>query len=229
MSDIEAVIFDLDGCLVDSEVHSLEVLAAELADAGMDEMTVQLLRERFLGVSIAAIIDHAVQRSGQPRPDGLAERFEDRLFQRFRSRLRLIEGVPELLETLRARGIATAIATGSSVRRLAVTLDCVGLTENFKGTGFSADQVARGKPAPDLFLLAANGLGVAPHRCAVMEDSPLGVAGAISAGMRPVGFVGGSHLDGMRDTHAARLRDAGAFTIRDDAARMADALLDGAM
>ncbi|MCF3975053.1 HAD family hydrolase [Paracoccus salsus] len=227
MPDIKAVVFDLDGCLVDSEGHALDVLADELRLAGMGDMTVEALRERFLGISLARITEHVAERACRPCPEDFAHRFETRLFARFRDELRLIEGVPDLLATLEARGIATAIATGSSLRRLRVTLDCVGLGEHFRDTGFSADQVEHGKPAPDLFLLAADRLGIAPSECAVMEDSPLGIAGAVAAGMRPVGFVGGSHLSGIRDTHATRLRDAGAVTIRSNAADLLGALLDG--
>jgi beta-phosphoglucomutase-like phosphatase (HAD superfamily) len=75
---------------------------------------------------------------------------------------------------------------------------------------FSADLVSRGKPAPDIFLLAAEKLGVAPQNCAVLEDSPHGIKGAVEAGMRAVGFVGGSHLAGRRADHAEILRAAGA-------------------
>ena len=92
--------------------------------------------------------------------------------------------------------------------------------------GFSADQVRHGKPAPDLFLLAARRLGIVPGQCAVMEDSPHGIAGARAAGMRAVGFTGGSHLDGMRGDHARRLRDAGAVTVLSEMDGMVDALLD---
>lgn len=226
MSGIKAVVFDMDGCLVDSEVHSLEVLSDELRLAGVGDMTVQVLRERFLGVSIAKIIEHVSERAGRACPPDFAERFETRLFDRFRRELRVIGGVPDLLAALKARGILVAIATGSSLRRLAFTLDCVGLTDSFGDNGFSADQVRQGKPAPDLFLLAAERLGISPGDCAVMEDSPLGIAGAVAAGMRPVGFVGGSHLRGIRDEHAERLRDAGAVAVCTDAATMAGTLLD---
>lgn len=90
------------------------------------------------------------------------------------------------------------------------TLKISGLAGYFEGTAFSADQVKQGKPAPDLFLLAAQELGVDPTKCVVMEDSPHGIQGAKSAGMRAIGFVGGTHLDPMREPHRQLLLSKGA-------------------
>lgn len=224
MGDIRAVIFDMDGCLVDSEPLSLDILADMMTAEGL-AATPDDLRKRFLGVSIGNIVGHVSDALGRDLP-GFAERFEDRLIARYPAELRLIPGVIEVVNDLAARGIAVAIATGSSVRRLGVTLQVANLAGRFGDHAFSVDQVRRGKPAPDLFLLAAERLGMAPDACAVMEDSPHGIAGARAAGMRAVGFVGGSHLDGMRDDHARRLRDAGAVTVLPGMEGMVDALLD---
>ena len=225
MTDIRAVIFDMDGCLVDSEPMSLETLAELMAAEGL-HATPDDLRKRFLGMSIQAIVRQIAQALDRPDLPDFARDFEERLLARYPAELRVIPGIPALLDDLAAGGIAVAIATGSSVRRLGITLEVAGLAERFGDRIFSADQVRRGKPAPDLFLLAAERLGIPPDACAVMEDSPHGIAGAVAAGMRAVGFTGGTHLEGMRDDHARRLADAGAAAVLSGLADMAGALLD---
>lgn len=224
MNPIHAVIFDMDGCLVDSEPLSLEILAAMMTAEGLPASPDDL-RKRFLGVSIQSIVSHVSDALGRDLP-GFAERFEDRLIARYPAELRVIPGISGVLDGLAAQGIAVAIATGSSVRRLHLTLQVAGLAGRFGAHVFSADQVRHGKPAPDLFLLAAERLGIAPQACAVMEDSPHGIAGARAAGMRAVGFTGGSHLDGMREDHAQRLRDAGAAVVLPGLDGMVQTLLD---
>ncbi|MDP5308365.1 HAD family hydrolase [Paracoccus spongiarum] len=210
MADVRAVIFDLDGCLVDSEPLALDAIAAEMRALGIDDAEPEEIRDRFLGVSIGVICDHVAMRSGAACPPDFPRRFEDRVLDLYQTRLRLIDGALPLLETLKGRGLSVAIATGGSIRRMTRTLQLSGLAPHFEGRSFSADQVARGKPAPDLVLHAAQALGAAPAGCVVFEDSPHGVRGAIAAGMRAIGFVGGSHLDEIRDAHADRLREAGA-------------------
>jgi HAD superfamily hydrolase (TIGR01509 family) len=212
---IKAVIFDMDGCLVDSEPLSLEAVAAEMRSAGLSDATAEKVGEKYLGVSIQGICRDVGEHLEHDSPDAFAARVEDRLFARYPSELRRMPGVQPLLEKLQMSRIGMAIATGSSVRRLDRTLEIAGLAPYFDGRGFSADQVKQGKPAPDLFLLAARQLGVPPEACAVLEDSPHGIAGAAAAGMRAVGFVGGSHLEGRREAHAAVLRSAGAVQVID--------------
>lgn len=226
MTDIRAVIFDMDGCLVDSEPMSLETLAELMAAEGLPTTTDEL-RQRFLGVSIQSIVSHIAEALDRDDLPDFARAFEERLLARYPAELRVIPGIPALLDDLAARGVAAAIATGSSVHRLGITLRVAGLADRFGDRVFSADQVRRGKPAPDLFLLAADRLGIPPEACAVMEDSPHGIVGARAAGMRAVGFTGGTHLAGMQDDHAQRLTQAGAAVVLRDLAGMADALLDG--
>ena len=96
------------------------------------------------------------------------------------------------------------------------TLRIAGLEGWFKGTQCSAEEVCRGKPAPDVFQLAQARLGASAGDCLVLEDSPHGIAGALAAGIPAVGFVGGSHLDGRRAGHAQVLRDAGAVAVFDN-------------
>ncbi|BDW97253.1 haloacid dehalogenase [Thalassospira tepidiphila] len=208
-----AVIFDLDGCLVDSEPLSLEVIATEMNNLGIDDASIHYLRDRFLGVSIEDICKHVSERLGKACPANFIKRVEDRLLDEYKSRLRQIPDAENLLRRLQEAGIKTALATGSSMRRMGATLDISGLAPHFAGTAFSADQVTNGKPAPDLFLLAAKGISAPPEHCVVIEDSPHGIKGARAAGMTALGFVGGSHLDDIRAAQEQRLRDAGAAQI----------------
>ncbi|EPX81097.1 HAD family hydrolase [Litoreibacter arenae] len=211
-----AVIFDLDGCLVDSEPLVIRAIVEELRAEGLDTLAFDDIRAGFLGMPMPAIWDAAAQGTGRPIPDDFITRVDTRLCDAFVGRLQRIDGVLGMLDALAERGVAIAIATGGSIQRMTQALAVSGLSARFEGRAFSANQVARGKPAPDLFLFAADRLGVAPTDCAVLEDSPHGVAGGVAAGMRVAGFTGGSHLDGMRDAHTQLLRDKGAATVATD-------------
>ncbi len=210
MPPVRGVIFDLDGCLVDSEPLSLEAIASEMRTLGIKDATAQEIGNKFLGVAMPVIADYVSGRLGTPVPDNFADRVETQLLATYQTELRQISGAAELLGGLNAQRCAMAIATGGSLKRMAATLEMSGLADWFAGTASSAAEVAQGKPAPDLFLLALERLELTPSECVVLEDSPHGVKGALAAGIPAIGFVGGSHLEGKRDTHAAILRDAGA-------------------
>lgn len=222
-----AVIFDLDGCLVDSERLAINAIADEVQAMGATQSSFEDIRSRFLGVSMTVICQHFSAQTGDVCAEDFVDRVETRLFALYREQLQQIDGVEELLSALRVRGISLAIATGGSIRRMHETLAAAGLSAWFEGTGFSADQVVHGKPAPDLFELAAREIGVPVEDCIVLEDSPHGVEGALAAGMQAIGFVGGSHLDDMRDSHAELLRSKGAFRVEQDLQGVLDALLHG--
>ena len=222
-----AVVFDLDGCLVDSEPLSLEAVAAQMREVGITDATADEVGARFLGVAIPVIAEYAADRLGRPCPPDFAARIEARLLARYETDLRRIPGARALLDGLRGQGTGMAIATGGSLKRMGVTLTLSGLKPYFPTTACSAEEVAQGKPAPDLFLLAAERLGVEQTDCLVLEDSPQGVKGAIAAGMRPVGFVGGAHLAGKREAHAQILREAGAVTVVRDLSELVPILLPG--
>lgn len=220
-----AVIFDLDGCLVDSEPLSLEVIATEMNNLGIDDASIHYVRDRFLGVSIQDICKHVSDRLGKACPADFTERVEDRLLEEYKTRLRQIPDAENLLRHLTDAGVKTALATGSSLRRMGATLDISGLAVHFAGTAFSADQVTNGKPAPDLFLLAAEGISVLPENCVVIEDSPHGVKGARAAGMTALGFIGGAHLHDIRADQSQVLRDAGALEIFESLQEIGDEIL----
>lgn len=221
----KAVIFDLDGCLVDSELLCLAGITEEIQAAGMTDVTLDVIRSRFLGVSIRVICDFVAEGTGRPCPPDFIERSERRIFEAYRKNLLRIDGVQGMLEVLQDRNIKFAIATGGSIARMKETLAISDLAQYFENRAFSADQVAQGKPAPDLFLLAAERLGVDPKDCVVMEDSPHGVVGAVAAGMRAVGFVGGSHLADRRDSHGSLLLSKGAEAVTTTIAEATEALL----
>lgn len=210
------VIFDFDGVLIDSEAIALTELAGLMTDLGV-AIDVAEARDRFLGATIGTAADWAAARGAGLTGDAFAEAWYARLFVRYETELRPMPGAEKLLATLCAAGIPFCIATGGSVRRLAFALRLTGLDRFFpEGHAHSADAVARGKPAPDLFLHAAARHGVAPGQCLVIEDAPAGVIGATAAGMVVEGFVGGSHLAERRDAHGLRLADCGARALHDD-------------
>ena len=210
-SDRNAVIFDMDGCLVDSEPLCLEAIASEMCALGIADATAELVGDKFLGVSISEIANYVASRLDGKFPVQFAERVEARLQKKYPTELQIIDGVAGLLKMLRDLDIPFAIATGASSKRMAFTLEAAALAEYFDDVAFCVDDVARGKPAPDLFLYASENLGVRPSDCIVLEDSPHGIKGARAAGMTSVGFVGGTHLAGKRTSHTAILRDACAF------------------
>jgi HAD superfamily hydrolase (TIGR01509 family) len=215
---IRAVIFDLDGCLVDSEPLVISALADELAHMGVQGMDADSIRAEFLGRSITAICQVAAQGIGPFDQTAFVARFETRLLDRYRQELHCITGAADLLQRLDDRGIPMAIGTGGSIARMQTTLRISGLDRYFPDTAFSADQVARGKPAPDLFVFAAENLNVAPEACIVIEDSPHGVRAARDAGMIALGFTGGAHLTGIKPAHRDLLQAAGAAQVCDDLA-----------
>ena len=129
----------------------------------------------------------------------------------FQHHLKPMPGVVEFLQ--RHPDQPRCVASSSSLERIHNSLQLTGLAPYFDGAVFSSTQVARGKPAPDLFLFAATSMKVAPAECFVIEDSRFGVEGALAAGMTPIGFTGGSHIEAH---HAQVLSQAGAETIAQD-------------
>ncbi len=211
LDGVELVIFDFDGVVADSEVISLSTLRDALA--GLDiALSLEDVRANFLGRSLATISAHVkVARPGADL-EAFAGAWQSDLFDQFREHLAPVNHVGALLEGLEGRNIARCIASSSTFERLGIALEAIGYSDRFDHV-FSAEQVRRGKPSPDLFLHAAETLSTAPARCLVIEDSPFGIEAAKAAGMRSVGFVGGTHLRGMESTHGSLLRDHGAEAI----------------
>jgi HAD superfamily hydrolase (TIGR01509 family) len=191
--DTELVIFDCDGVLIDSEVISARMLIAELAGYGV-VMDRAFVSRHFLGRSYPVVLAEVRERWGVDLPPQFEADYRARLLDAFRAELVVMPGVLDLIAAL---GRRYCLATSSSPERLRLSLDLVGLTGLFEGCAFTASEVGRGKPFPDLFLHAAQRMGVAPSACLVIEDSLNGVKAGLAAGMEVWRFIGGSHLTGL--------------------------------
>jgi HAD superfamily hydrolase (TIGR01509 family) len=209
----ELIIFDCDGVLLDSEVIACRVDAACLAEVGI-EMAADEVMDRYLGISAAAMCTDIERRMACVLPPDFAARLHRRTAAAFDSELEPMPGVEAALKALPQR---RCVASSSAPERLRHALSLTGLLSYFEPHIFSATQVARGKPAPELFWFAAEAMEVAASACLVIEDSVPGVQAAIAAGMRVIGFVGGGHC---RPGHADRLRAAGAVAIADEMRRL---------
>ena len=198
------VIFDCDGVLIDSEPISLARLTAGLNRIGVD-IDVETVRARFAGTSMTSIMAAIEAQTGIVAPEGFVAEVKADTLAAFDRDLEAMTGIAE---AVRALPVATCVASSSDPVRLRHSLTLTGLLPLFEGRVFSSSEVARGKPFPDLFLHAAAIMGVAPGACVVIEDSVPGVTAARAAGMRVLGFSGGSHW--AHDRSGADLLEAGA-------------------
>lgn len=189
----DLVIFDCDGVLIDSEIISAQMLVDELSVLGV-KIDLAYVARHFLGRSYPTVMQQIRQEFGLDLPPAFEEQYRNRLLEAFETRLTIMPGVREVLERLH---LPFCIATSSSPRRARRSLEIVGLSHLIGPQLLTSTMVANGKPAPDLFLLAATNHGVDPSRCLVIEDSLNGVRAALAAGMTVWRFVGGSHLQGL--------------------------------
>jgi HAD superfamily hydrolase (TIGR01509 family) len=203
------VIFDCDGVLVDTEPTATRVLVAMLATVGIAMTEAEVLRA-FVGRSAAASLTIIAERLGAPLAATFLEDWHDRLFAEFRRGVAPIPGVAAVLDALAADGRPTCVASSGGHDRMRVTLGASGLLPRFEGRLFSATEVARGKPFPDVFLHAAARMGAEPLRTAVVEDSVAGVTAAVAAGMTVFGYTAGEHSD-PAELAAAGARPFGAM------------------
>lgn len=214
LRDVDLVIFDFDGVIADSEVLSLGTLRDTLADFGIFQ-DLDEVRARFLGTSLKTISAYVSEHSPNGQAAQFGQSWQSRLFDKFRDDLTPMPNIMDVLEKLGACGIRHCVASSSSFERIAISMKAMNVTAHFDHI-FSAEQVKRGKPFPDLFLHAAQEMSVEPSRCLVIEDSPHGVRAAMAGGMRVYGFVGGSHLQGLKDEHGALLCESGAEQVLHD-------------
>jgi HAD superfamily hydrolase (TIGR01509 family) len=206
---VDLVIFDCDGVLVDSEVISCRAHAQTLTRHGYPITADQVL-DRFLGVSdreARQIVEAEIERK---LPDDFEAQVKQATLQFYASELRPISHVGEAVAAI---GLPKCVASSGTPEKIRHGLTCAGLYDQFAPHIFSASQVKRGKPAPDLFLFAAERMRAAPARCLVIEDSVPGITGAVAAGMTVLGFHGGSHC---RPGYGDTLRAAGATMTFDD-------------
>ncbi|MFG2382375.1 HAD family hydrolase [Streptomyces avermitilis] len=211
----DLVIFDNDGVLVDSEPLSNTLLAAYLTELGHPTSYEESLRD-YMGAAMHRVHDLVQERTGQRLPDDFDEVFHGRVFAAFERELEPVAGAVDILEKLTADGVPYCVASSGSHERIRVGHRKTGLDRWFEdGRIFSSQDVGRGKPAPDLFLHAAERMGVPPKRCVVVEDSPLGVQAANAAGMDVFGYTA--------MTPAAKL--TGATQLLSDLGELADLLV----
>jgi HAD superfamily hydrolase (TIGR01509 family) len=199
MTKPDLIIFDCDGVLVDSEVLSCRCLSKVLAAYGI-ELGVDQALDLFLGRSITAVIAY-YQALGRSLPEQFTAELGAGVRAAFDSALVPIQGVDAVLEGLQ---IPHCVASSSDIDRVAFSLALTGLAGHFGERLYTSQMVARGKPAPDLFLFAADRMQADPRRTLVIEDSVSGVTAAKAAGMTAWGFVGGSHYQ-SRDGKALLL------------------------
>jgi HAD superfamily hydrolase (TIGR01509 family) len=213
------VIFDCNGVLVDSEPIAAAVAARELARAGI-ALTPQFVSHYFFGrrpADMFAAIEAATHRK---LPANFAATLAAETLKSLRAELRAMAHASYALSWLRG---PKCVASSSPIERVRLSLELADLARFFGPNLFSASDVSNGKPAPELFLLVASRMKVAPQDCVVVEDSPAGVAAATAAGMIPIGFVGGSHADAGL---GQQLLAAGARTIVADMRQLKSTVVD---
>ena len=212
--NFDLIIFDCDGVLVDSEVISCRAHAETLIRHGYPITADQVL-ERFLGVSDREARQTIENELGRRLPDDFESQMKQAALACYADDLTTI---PHVGEAIAAIDLPKCVASSGTPEKIRHGLTLAGLYDLLAPHIFSASEVKRGKPAPDLFLFAAEQMRAAPAHCLVIEDSLPGIAAAVAAGMPVLGFHGGSHC---RPGHGDRLRAAGAIAIFDDMRQLA--------
>ncbi|MEU8761084.1 HAD family hydrolase [Streptomyces sp. NPDC048659] len=185
----DLIIFDNDGVLVDSEPISNTILAGYLTELGHPTTYEESIRD-FMGSAMHRIHELVEERSGRRLPAEFDQVFNRRVFDGFQRELEPVAGAAEVLKGLAEAGVPYCVASSGSHERIRIGHRKTGLDVWFRdGIVFSSEDVGRGKPSPDLFLHAAARMGVPPERCAVVEDSALGVQAAVAAGMDVYGYT----------------------------------------
>jgi HAD superfamily hydrolase (TIGR01509 family) len=184
----ELIVFDCDGVLVDSEPIANRIMAEAISALGWP-LTAADCIARFKGHHFDTVIAAVEDRLGRPVPADWLPDLRAATDAAFERELEPVPGVVAALDVVAASGTATCVASQGPLEKMAVSLGVTGLRARFDGRIFSAYQVERGKPHPDLFLFAAAAMGAAPRACVVIEDSPLGVIAATAARMRVLGFA----------------------------------------
>ncbi|MBM5822051.1 MAG: HAD family hydrolase [Cyanobacteria bacterium K_Offshore_surface_m2_011] len=204
MSRFDLVIFDCDGVLVDSERITNQVFCTMLNEIGLS-VTLEDMFEVFVGHSMQQCIEIITQMRGAPPPDSFVPQLRSRTAEALRLQITPIPGVKA---TLKALSIPYCVASSGEHAKIRLTLGATGLLPHFDNRIFSVTDVERPKPAPDIFLHAAQTLGAQPARCAVVEDTPTGVRAGVAAGMHVFGF--------SAHTPEHRLKEAGAHQLFSD-------------
>ena len=183
------VIFDCDGVLVDSEIISNRLLSEALTAQGFPISEAEC-HARFTGIAMRSTIEMIEAETGRKLPADFETAVRAHDLEVF---ARELQPIPHIHEALERITLPVCVASSGAPEKIRHSLTITGLLPFFEPHLFSAHMVARGKPAPDVFLLAAERMGAKPADCCVIEDSEAGIQAARAAGMRVLGFAGGSH------------------------------------
>lgn len=195
------MIFDCDGVLVDTEPIANRVLAEMVSAEGLPTTTAESMR-RYMGRSMPAVLETIEAELGRALGPTFADDYYRRIFAAFDDELAEVRGASAAVDAVEQAGLAMCVASSGPHEKMRRTLGRTGLLPRFEGRIFSATEVARGKPFPDLFLHAASRMEVEPGDCVVVEDSPAGVAAARAAGMRAIGLAGPLGVQALIDAGA---------------------------
>lgn len=212
---IDAVIFDCDGTLVDSEPLANQVLVEYATEFGV-AISLEEALESYVGGSMADCVDDMEKRLGRKLPESFVPELRARMATRFRKHLRAMDGAEETLAALR---IPFCVASSGPPEKIELSLRITGLLPWFEGRTFSAYDVGYWKPDPRLFLYAANAMGVSPDRCAVVEDSLRGIQAGIAGGMTTFAFRARGNLP-EQAIALSRLQDLPELIARHQARRL---------
>ncbi len=185
----ELIIFDCDGVLVDSEPIANRVLAEAITAAGLPTTYEESCRD-YVGLSMGSVMEKIEGKLGGPLPDDWLNTLQEETWERFRQSLEPVAGVEQVIDFALAKGIGICVASSGTHEKMHLTLGKTGLKRHFGDNIFSASQVTRGKPFPDLFEFAARHMGTPPARSIVVEDSVPGVTAARAARMQVFAYAG---------------------------------------
>jgi HAD superfamily hydrolase (TIGR01509 family) len=205
---LKHVIFDCDGVLVDSEPLSMRADVMLLAQHGITISEAEA-HNRFVGTTFQAMLDMMTDQFGIVFPPDLHAVKNVIVEDLYRNELKIVPGVADVLDALKAKGLTLSIGSNSPKKRVALAVELVGIADRFDRI-VSFEDVAKGKPAPDIFLRAAELAGVAIDECLVVEDSLTGVTASVAAGIRTIGFTG---THGHAEQHAKDLKRVGADVV----------------
>lgn len=217
MSDasLPALIFDCDGVLVDSEYLASRVEAELIGELGLT-LDVEQVHDLFLGKTVDGVLDAIAARTGKRPSSAWAYNWAFATAHAFLRELKSVNGVGVAVEELRRGGYRMAVASQSPLARVRLSLQVAGLAGQFGEHIYVTSMVARPKPAPDIYLLAAERLRAAPADCIVIEDSPAGAAAALAAGMRVLGYAPGPTAAAMQASGAQVIRSMDELVARVD-------------
>ena len=203
MKNFDLIIFDCDGVLVDSERITAEVFGNVLAEECGLLMSIDDLLETFLGKSSSQSLKIIERLTGRKPPSKLEARYQSEIISALKKSVTAVRGIKQALAEIK---IPCCVASDGSHEKMHTTLSKAGLLKQFEGKLYSASDVQRRKPFPDIYLHAAHEMGhVAPHKCLVIEDSPVGIKGGIAAGMIVFGYAEFINADWLIKAGAHRI------------------------